>query len=100
MEWASQSRLAEDLLGFIADAKIVGLNTEFDRMFLKAELAAAGYEPLTRDRFLDLAPFLPDAIRRSGMDAIVEWAGGVGKNPLSTEVVASIFWRIKNGAEA
>lgn len=89
------AELADYLVEFLRDATIVGIGTEFDRAFLNGELAEAGFGAMPRTKFLDLTPFIPEAIRRSGMDAIKDWAGSAGGGALATEVVAGAFWRIR-----
>lgn len=89
------AELAEDLVEFLSDATIVGIGTEFDRAFLNAELAEAGYGVMAPANFLDVSPFIPEEIQRSGMQAINDWAGCAGGGALATEVVAGAFWRIR-----
>jgi DNA polymerase III subunit epsilon len=47
------AEVAEDLLGFIADAPIVAHNAIFDLGFLNAELERAGKSLLARERLID-----------------------------------------------
>ncbi len=47
------TRIADDFLAFIADAKLVIHNASFDMAFLNAELARINYPPLPIDRAID-----------------------------------------------
>lgn len=68
------AEIAPDFLDFVADSPLIIHNARFDTAFLNAELAAAGFAPISEDRIVDTLPMARRLFpnERVSLDALCE----------------------------
>lgn len=99
--------VASEFLTFVADARLVIHNAEFDMRFLNAELRWAGRSPLAADRAVDTiaivrrrfpgAPASLDALcRRFGIDNAARKLHGA---LLDSEILADVYLELIGGRQ-
>lgn len=101
------AEIAQALLEFLGDARLVIHNASFDLKFLNAELRRAGFSPLAEDRAIDTlliarqrfpgSPGSLDALcRRFGIDNTARTLHGA---LLDSEILAEVYLELVGGRQ-
>ena len=102
------NEVVEQLMGFVADAKLIAHNAEFDMRFLNWELENAGLKPIPMSRTIDTlqiararfpgAPNNLDALcKRLGVDNSSRTKHGA---LLDSEILAKVYLELMGGKQA